>query len=40
VFPIFGWGIGLGVHAWSVYGRRDITEEEIAREIDTMRRRG
>jgi hypothetical protein len=40
VFPIFGWGIGLGVHAWSVYGRRDITEEEIAREIETMRRRG
>jgi hypothetical protein len=39
VFPIFGWGIGLGVHAWTVYGRRDISEEEIAREMDKMRGR-
>jgi hypothetical protein len=39
VFPIFGWGIGLDVHAWTVYGRRDISEEEIAREMDKMRGR-
>jgi hypothetical protein len=37
VFPLFGWGIGLGVHAWTVYGRRDISEDEIAREISKLR---
>lgn len=28
------WGAGLLVHAWDVWGRRPITEQEISREID------
>jgi hypothetical protein len=28
------WAAGLLVHAWDVWGRRPITEEEIRREID------
>ncbi len=39
IFPICGWGIGLGAHAWTVYGRKDITEDEISREIQKMRGR-
>lgn len=34
IFPILGWGIGLGAHAWDVYGRRPIGEDEIRREIE------
>jgi hypothetical protein len=33
VFPIGAWGIGLVMNAWDVYWRRDITEEDIQREI-------
>ena len=34
VFPTVGWGIGLALHAWSVYGPppRPMTEESIQRE--------
>lgn len=32
LFATFGWGIGVAFHAWDVYGRRPITEEEIRRE--------
>jgi len=32
-----GWSISLVLHAWEVYGRRPISEEEIVRE---MSRRG
>jgi hypothetical protein len=32
-----GWGIGLVLNAWTVYFQREITEEDIQRE---MRRRG
>ncbi len=31
------WAIGLITNAWDVYGRRPITEAEIAREIDRLR---
>jgi 2TM domain len=31
------WGAGLLMHAWTVWGQRPITEEEIRRE---MQRRG
>jgi hypothetical protein len=34
VFPIVGWGIGVVMNAWDVYWRRDITEEDIRREIE------
>ena len=33
VFFIGAWGIGLVLNAWDVYWRRDITEEDIQREI-------
>jgi hypothetical protein len=36
IFPILGWGIGVGVNAWDVYGRKPITEEEIRRETERM----
>lgn len=38
VWVIGGWGIGLVLHAWSVYGERAITEDEIQEEM--RRRRG
>jgi hypothetical protein len=37
VFPILGWGIGVGANAWDVYGRKPITEDEIRRETDRLR---
>jgi hypothetical protein len=39
IFPIIGWGIGLAGNAWDVYGRREITEEQIQREQDRLRSR-
>ena len=38
IFPILGWGIGVLANAWDVYGRRPISEEEIRRETDRLRR--
>lgn len=36
---IGGWGIGLVLHGWDVYGRRrTIAEDEITREMDRLRR--
>jgi hypothetical protein len=32
-----GWGIGLALNAWDVYGRRPISEDEIRREMDRQR---
>ncbi len=32
IWSIAGWGVGLALHAWSVYGERPITEEEIEEE--------
>lgn len=37
VFPIFGWGLGVAANAWDVYGRREISEEEIQREAERIR---
>jgi hypothetical protein len=37
IFPILGWGIGLGANAWGVYGRKPISEDEIRRETDRLR---
>jgi hypothetical protein len=34
VFPIGIWGIGVVMNAWDVYWRREITEEDIRREIE------
>jgi hypothetical protein len=34
LFVIGAWGIGLVMNAWDVYWRRDITEEDIQREVE------
>ena len=33
IFIILGWGFGLVMHAWQVYGRHGITEDDVQREI-------
>jgi fatty acid desaturase len=38
IFPILGWGIGVAFNAWDVYGRKPVTEEEIRREMERLRR--
>jgi hypothetical protein len=40
IFPLLGWGIGVGANAWDVYGRKPITEDEIRRESDRLRGSG
>ena len=37
VFPLAGWGIGLGMHAWNTYGRGTITEADVEREMKRLR---
>jgi hypothetical protein len=37
-FVTLGWGVGLAFHAWDVYGRKPITEEDIVREEARLRR--
>ena len=39
LFPMFGWGIGLGFHAWDTYRRPEPTEERIGREMRRLSRR-
>jgi hypothetical protein len=39
IFPLLGWGIGLGANAWDVYGNKPIGEDEIRREMDSLRNR-
>jgi hypothetical protein len=36
VFPMLGWGLGLGFHAWDVRWRKPIGEEEIRREVERL----
>jgi uncharacterized membrane protein len=38
VFPMLGWGIGLAFNAWDVYGRKPISQDEISREAERLRR--
>lgn len=33
-----GWGVGLVMNVWEVYGRRPIGEAEVRREIERTRR--
>jgi len=33
IWPIVGWGIGLALHAWTIFGRRPITDDDIQNEI-------
>ena len=37
IFPILGWGIGLGANAWDVYGRKPISEGKIEQEMTRLR---
>ncbi len=37
LFPLAGWGIGLGFHAWDAYGLRPFTPEQIDREARRLR---
>ena len=34
LWPMVGWGIGLALHGWGVYGERPITEAEIQHEME------
>jgi len=34
IWPVFGWGVGLVVHYWTVFLHRPISEEEIRREME------
>jgi uncharacterized ion transporter superfamily protein YfcC len=38
VFVIVGWGIALAMNAWDVYGRQEISEEAIQRELQRHNR--
>ena len=37
-FVIGFWGIGLVMHAWSVFFSRPITDADVQREIDRLQR--
>jgi hypothetical protein len=37
VFPMFLWGIGLVLNAWDGYGRKQVSEDRIRREMERMR---
>jgi len=37
IFPTLGWGIGVALNAWDVYGRRDITAADVDREVERLR---
>ena len=36
VWTMFGWGIGLAFHAYSVWGQKPITEADVQREMRHM----
>ena len=36
-FVIGGWGVGLVMHAWSVYLRRPVTPAEVDWEMERLR---
>jgi 2TM domain len=36
VFPIVGWGIGVIMNAWDVYGRHEISEQDIKQEMERL----
>lgn len=37
IFPMLGWGVGLGLHAYESYGRQGPSEDRIQREMDRLR---
>jgi hypothetical protein len=40
VFVIVGWGIAVVMNAWDVYGRKEISEEDIQHEIERRTKQG
>lgn len=36
IWAIGGWGIGLALHAWQVYGQKPITEADIDDEMHRL----
>jgi hypothetical protein len=36
LFPIAGWGIGVIMNAWDVYGRQEISEDDVQREMHRL----
>jgi hypothetical protein len=41
IVPIVAWGIGLALHAWSVFGHNPMTpEDRISAEAERLRARG
>jgi len=36
-FVTAGWGVGLIMNAYEVYGRRPISEDDVRREIERLR---
>ena len=34
IWPILGWGVGLGMNYWAVFLRRPISDDEIQREME------
>ena len=32
IWPIAGWGIGLGLHAWRAFGQKPVSEADITEE--------
>jgi hypothetical protein len=39
IFPIVGWGIGVIMNAWDVFGSNGYDEEKIQREMRHLRSR-
>jgi class 3 adenylate cyclase len=33
IWPVLGWGLGLGLHYWTVFRQKPISEDEIRREM-------
>jgi hypothetical protein len=38
VFPLLGWGIGIGFHAWDTYRVGEPSEAQIEREVRRLQR--
>ena len=36
IFPLFGWGIGLGAHAWTTYRGDELSEDRIRAEMNRI----
>lgn len=37
IWPLLGWGVGLVLHAWTLFGQRPITEADVDREMRRQR---